>query len=155
MAVICGALLSNQWHRLSTGRICLCNSKAKYVNQDGIPSCGRHKNMSRNIDSEPFISCGALLSNQEHRLFTRQACLCESKAKYVNQDGIPSCGTHKNKSRIVAECSICMSGCIAVETCVTACKHMFHTKCIQQWGDQQWGTTCNVSCSLCRCSLLV
>ena len=137
MVVICSALLSNQWHRLSTGQTCLCRSKAKFVNQDGIPSCGRHKHMSRNSESEG------------------KSILQSIEGSYLNQDGIPSCGTYKKKSRIVGECAICLSRCIDVETCVTACKHMFHSKCIEQWGAEQWGTSCIVSCPLCRCSLLV
>jgi len=98
------------------------------------------------------IVCGAPLLNLS---LTGQACSCKSKAMYVDKDGIPSCGKHKNGSRFVAECSICMEGCICTETLVTVCKHMFHSKCIEQWLEQQLEKTGNALCPLCRSSLIV
>ena len=80
--------------------------------------------MDTAADGLMAIVCGAPLLN---RSITGQTCVCKSKAKYVDNDGIPSCGRHKHGSRIVAECSICLKGCISAETGVTPCKHMFHS----------------------------
>jgi hypothetical protein len=91
--------------------------------------------------------CGAMLNKTQADGVVRY---CTCRAKFVREDGTASCGRHKFTfpSKVVGECSICLSDCSIDDCHTTACNHTFHKKCMNKWLRRG-----HASCPLCRAQI--
>ena len=69
---------------------------------------------------------------------------CGKRCNYMNQENF-FCKIHSKQYEGIM-CSICHEETTKSESIITECDHIFHNKCLQEWRNNENGT----SCPLCR-----
>lgn len=91
------------------------------------------------------VCCGAILATRGSDGNVRY-CDCPVNCVHF-MEKTPCCRRHMyvyEPTKIIGECSICLSECLSTDSRTTSCKHTFHKKCIGKW------LNTNPTCPLCR-----
>jgi hypothetical protein len=89
----------------------------------------------------------------------KDGSLCKFKSQITDTNGKHFCGLHVRQGVLEPDCSICMDAIGKLPVTVTKCKHIFHTKCLENW-TINFNTNCrnvtsrHTNCPLCRAQIV-
>jgi hypothetical protein len=89
----------------------------------------------------------------------KDGSLCKFKSQITDTNGKHFCGLHFQQGVLEPDCSICMDAISKLPVTVTKCKHVFHTKCLENW-TTNFNTNCrnvtsrHTNCPLCRAQIV-
>ena len=89
----------------------------------------------------------------------KDGSFCKFKSQITDTNGKHFCGLHFQQGVLEPDCSICMDAIGKLPVTITKCKHVFHTKCLENW-TSNFNTNCrnvtsrHTNCPLCRAQIV-